>query len=193
MKNAIIIHGTEGYPEENWFPYLKSELEQQGYRVSVPHFPSPPVIPAKISEWFDVLKDYEIDGDTVLIGHSLGGIFTLRILEKVNQPVKAAFFVGTPIGIKPIKYYDRDLAFSGFDFDWNKIKKSAKKFVAFHSDNDPYVALENGEKLSENLDIKLNFVPNSGHFNAAAGYTKFPALLQEITKTEQTINPDYER
>lgn len=180
MKNAIIIHGTEGCPEENWFPWLKKELEQQGYKVSAPQFPSPPVVPAKISEWFDVLKDYEINPNTVIIGHSLGGIFTLRILEKLTCPIKAALFVGTPVGINPIKYYDRDLTFSGFDFDWDKIRENAGQFVAFHSDNDPYVALVNGEKLAEMLGISLHFVPNSGHFNTKAGYTKFPELLEEI-------------
>lgn len=193
MKNAIIIHGTEGYPEENWFPWLKNELERLGYRVEVPQFPSPPVVPAKISEWFDVLDNHEINEDTVLIGHSLGGVFTLRILEKIDTPVKSAFFVGTPVGIKPIKYYDRDVAFSGFDFDWKKIRGNARKFVAFHSDNDPYVDLANGQKLAEKLGITLHFVPNSGHFNAQAGYTKFPALLQEIIEMEQTIGTEYER
>lgn len=59
MKNAIIIHGTEGYPEENWFPWLKNELELIGYNVIVPQFPSPPVVPAKISEWFGVLDEYK--------------------------------------------------------------------------------------------------------------------------------------
>lgn len=70
MKNAFIFHGTEGYPEENWFPWLKQELEKIGYKVYVPHFPSPPIIPAKIAEWFDVLKNYEkyINEDTILIG-----------------------------------------------------------------------------------------------------------------------------
>ena len=182
MKNAIIIHGTEGYPEENWFPWLKNELEQQGYKVSVPQFPSPPVIPANISEWFDVLKDYEIDEDTLLIGHSLGGVFTLRILENLGHSVKGAFFVGTPVGIKPITYYDRDVAFSGFEFDWDKIRKNARHFVVFQSDDDPYVGLANGEKLAEELGITLNFVPNSGHFNAKAGYTEFPDLLKEIMR-----------
>ena len=184
MKNAIIIHGTEGYPEENWFPWLKKELEQQGYKVNVPQFPSPPVIPAKISEWFDVLENHSIDQDTILIGHSLGGMFTLRILEKLEYPVKAAFLIAAPIGINPIKYYDRDLAFRGdFDFDWDKIRKNARHFVAFHSDNDPYVDLANGQKLAEQLGITLHFVPNSSHFNIAGGFTpEFPDLLEEIMK-----------
>jgi len=37
---------------------------------------------------------------TVIIGHSLGGVFTLRILEKLDHPIKAAFFVGAPIGVR---------------------------------------------------------------------------------------------
>lgn len=182
MKNAFIFHGTEGYPEENWFPWLKKELEKKGYKVFVPQFPSPPKIPAKISEWFDVLKKYEqyIDKDTVLIGHSLGGIFALRLLEKLQNPVKAAVFVGTPIGVKPILNYERDSSFSGFSFDWKSISKKALHFEVFQSDNDPYVSLGNGEDLAKNLNVKLNFVPNAGHFNTKAGYTKFDLLLEKI-------------
>ncbi|MCL2383910.1 MAG: alpha/beta hydrolase [Oscillospiraceae bacterium] len=182
MKNAIIIHGTEGYPEENWFPWLKNKLEEQGYTVSVPQFPSPPVVPAKISEWFKVLEGYEIGEETVIIGHSLGGVFTLRILEKLEYPVKGAFLVGTPVGIRPIKNYERDVSFCGFDFEWNKIRKNAKRFVVFHSDDDPYVGLENGQKLAEKLGVTLSFVPNAGHFNMSAGYTEFPDLFEEIAK-----------
>ena len=181
MKNAIIIHGTEGHPQENWFPWLKKELEERGYDVIVPQFPSPPVVAAKIDEWFDVfnkLKD-KVDENTLLIGHSLGGVFTLRVLEKLDHPVKAAILTGTPIGERPILNYDRDVAFSGFDFDWTTIKQNAGRFVVFQSDDDPYVGLENGKKLAEHLGVDLNFVPNAGHFNAKAGYTQFPELIEE--------------
>ena len=59
MRNIFIFHGTEGYPEENWFPWFKEKLEEMGHEVFVPQFPSPPAIPAKIDEWFEVLKSYE--------------------------------------------------------------------------------------------------------------------------------------
>ncbi|MFA4996006.1 MAG: alpha/beta fold hydrolase [Patescibacteria group bacterium] len=181
-KNVFIFHGTEGYPEENWFPWLKQELEERGYQVFVPQFPSPPIVPAKIAEWFDVLKDYEkyINKDTILIGHSLGGIFTLRILEKLKHPVKAAFFVGTPIGVKPILNYDRDSSFSGFSFNWKVIKSKVSHFVVLQSDDDPYVSLGNGEELAKHLDINLDFVPNAGHFNKRAGYLKFEELRDKV-------------
>lgn len=180
--NILIFHGTEGYPEENWFPWLKSKLEARGQQVFVPQFPSPPIVPAKISEWFAALKNYEqyINEDTILIGHSLGGLFALRILEKLNQPIRAAIFTGTPIGIKPITYYDRDSSFSGFSFDWLNIKSKAKNFIVFQSDNDPYVSLANGQELAKELGVELSFIPQAGHFNKAAGYTKFEELLKKL-------------
>lgn len=182
MPNIFIFHGTEGYPEENWFSWLKEKLESKGCKVFAPQFPSPPVVPAKIGEWFEVLKDYEqyINEDTILIGHSLGGVFTLRILEKLKQAVKAVFLVGAPVGVRPILNYDRDNSFSGFSFDWQATKAKAKSFTVFQSDNDPYVSLGNGEKLAKELGVQLTFIPNAGHFNAKAGYTKFEELLKKV-------------
>jgi predicted alpha/beta hydrolase family esterase len=181
-SNIFIFHGTEGHPKENWFPWLKQVLQNKGYNVIVPQFPSPPVVAAKISEWFDVLRDYEkyINEDTVFVGHSLGGVFTLRVLEKLEHPVKAAILVGAPIGAKPILNYDRDNSFSGFEFDWNSIKSKAKNFAVYQSDNDPYVGLDNGKELAQHLGIELSFIPNAGHFNKKAGYTEFEDLRSKL-------------
>ena len=52
----------------------------------------------------------------------------------------------------------------------------------FHSDDDPYVSLGNGEQLAKKLNVKLTFVPNAGHFNKRAGYLSFPQLLEKIEK-----------
>ncbi|MDD5721113.1 MAG: alpha/beta hydrolase [Candidatus Pacebacteria bacterium] len=184
INNVFIFHGTEGHPQENWFPWLKEKLEEKGCKVIVPQFPTPAVVPAKIFEWFEVLKNYEqdIDENTIIIGHSLGGVFALRVLEKLKYPIRAVFLTGTPIGVKPILNYDRDSSFSGFDFDWNTIKNNSKHFTVYHSDNDPYVSLGNGEQLAKELGVELSFIPNAGHFNARAGYLTFPDLLEKIRK-----------
>ena len=180
MSNILIFHGTGGHPEENWFPWLKKELEAKEHKVIVPAFPTPEG--QSIESWLEVLKAYEsrMTPDAILIGHSLGGLFLLRVLERLNHKVKAAIFVGAPIGVRPIKFYEGDEKFSGFSFDWDKIRTTADHFVAFHSDDDPYVSLGNGEQLAKELGIELSFIPNAGHFNASAGYTKFDRLLQEL-------------
>jgi len=181
-SNVFIFHGTEGYPEENWFPWLKEKLEAKGLNVFIPQFPSPPGLSASVDKWFDVLKEYEqhINEDTILIGHSLGGVFTLRILEKLKHSVKGVFFVGTPIGVKPILNYDRDNDFGGFNFNWEEIVKKSDRFFVFQSDTDPYVSLGNGEQLAKKLGVGLSFVPNAGHFNAKAGYLKFDKLWDKL-------------
>ncbi len=182
MKNALIFHGTGGYPEENWFPWMKKELELMDYEVAVPQFPTPEG--QTLEAWFKVFQKYHdnMNEDTIIIGHSLGGIFLLRVLEKIQKKIALACFIGTPIGIKPIANYDSDLLFMGKPFDWDRIKNHAENFIVFHSDTDPYVSLENGKMLANNLGIALDFVPNAGHFNATAGYLKFDALLERIQK-----------
>ncbi|MDO8443884.1 MAG: alpha/beta hydrolase [bacterium] len=180
MKTFFIFHGTGGYPEENWFPWLKEQLEKENCEVIVPQFPTPENQTPE--SWFKVLDQYrdKLDANTILIGHSLGGSFLLRILESLGSPVKAAFLVATPIGIPPIVNWSGDKPFTGHPFDWAKIKKNSKHFAVYHSDNDPYVGFENGRQLAKNLGVELTFIPNSGHFNAKAGFLKFDDLLKQI-------------
>jgi predicted alpha/beta hydrolase family esterase len=163
---------------------MKEQLEAKGCKLIVPQFPSPPEIPAKIAEWFEVFNKYQedINENTIIIGHSLGGVFALRVLEQLKHPVRAVFLVGTPIGVKPIANYDRDNSFSGFDFNWSTIQSNSKHFDVFQSDNDPYVSLGNGKQLAKELGVELTFIPNAGHFNKKAGYLSFPDLLEKVRK-----------
>lgn len=73
MKNAFIFHGTGGFPEENWFPWAKEQLENRGITVTVPQFPTPEG--QSLAAWLEVMKPYvsDVTSETLLVGHSLGG------------------------------------------------------------------------------------------------------------------------
>lgn len=178
--NAFIFHGTAGYPDENWFPWLKEKLQAKGLEVFVPQFPTPEG--QSLEAWLEVLKPLmdKINNETILVGHSLGGVFVLKLLEKLNKPIKLAVIVGTPIGEGQIKNFEQDKSFAGFEFNWNKIKMNAKHFIVYQSDNDPYVSLENGQELARHLGVNLTFIPNAGHFNKAAGYLSFDDIYSKI-------------
>ncbi|MCL4363840.1 alpha/beta hydrolase [Patescibacteria group bacterium] len=180
MRNIFIFHGTGGSPDGNWFPWLKEKLEEEGLHVIVPKFPTPEG--QSLSTWLNILNKYKeyINEETIFVGHSLGGMFLLKVLEQLKGHVSAAFFVSAPVGVRPIKYYDSDYAFTHFEFDWPSIIHKAKKFRAYHSDNDPYVSLGNGKELARRLGIELTFIPSAGHINAESGWIKFDKLYQDI-------------
>ncbi|MFH1670913.1 MAG: alpha/beta fold hydrolase [Patescibacteria group bacterium] len=203
MRNVFIFHGTGGYPKENWFPWLKSELERLGCKVHIPQFPTPDN--QTTETWFDVLDEYRkfLNEETILIGHSLGGAFLLRFLEEstsfvpltceeLNEPsgttdvkktkIAAAFIIAAPVGVTRTMFWDGDKPFISHLFNWDAIKANCRHFCVFHSDDDPYVPLENGRDCAKQLEVDLNFIPNAGHFNAESGYSEFAELLEEVQK-----------
>jgi hypothetical protein len=179
--NVFIIHGAYGHPGENWFPWLKSELEKIGCKVFVPKFPTPDN--QTLENWLDVFKKYEkhLDENSIVVGHSLGPSFLLDILEKRGKPINASFFVSGFTGLLGNSSLDKiNKTFVDKKFDWKKIRQNCGKFYVFHSDNDPYVPLEKAEELAKNLGVEVILVKNAGHFNEKAGYKKFDLLFKKI-------------
>jgi len=181
MKNAIIIHGTYGNPDENWLPWLKIELEKIGYQVYVPTFPTPEN--QNLKAWLKVIEDLHnnIGAQTILIGHSVGASFILSILESLNLPVRAAFLVSGFLGLLNNEEFDNlNKEFVNRKFDWDKIKRNVQEIHLYHSNNDPYVPIEKAYELATNLGIEPIIIKNGGHFNETAGYREFPRLLLDI-------------
>jgi len=175
----IIVHGTNGNPNENWFPWLKEELEKQSEEVFVPEFPTPKY--QSLNNWMDFFEPYssKIDENTVLIGYGLGTAFILSVLEKTNVKVKACFFVAGFIGQTGIEEYDElNKSFIDKKFDWEKIKQNCDQFVLLQSDNDPYISLEKAQEFSTSLGVEPKIIKGAGHFNKASGYETFPELLK---------------
>jgi len=181
VANIIIVHGAYGHPGENWFPWLKSELEKLGCVVFVPKFPTPEN--QSLQNWLKVFEDYKqyLDENSIVVGHSLGPAFLLSILENLDRPIKAAFFVSGFIGFLGNPEFDEvNKSFVDKRFDWQKIRRNCPKFFVFHSDDDPYVPLEKAEQLAKNLGVGVTLVKDAGHFNESAGYANFELLLGKI-------------
>ncbi len=177
----FLIHGAYGNPDENWFPWLMNELENQGHDVIVPEFPTPEG--QKLDNWMNVFDDYFelMDNNSIFVGHSLGPAFILSVLEKINKKVKACFFVSPFLGkIGDPRFDDINETFVCKDFDWEKIKKNCDKFFIYFGDNDPYLDVKDAEKISKPLGVEIKLIKNGGHLNEAAGYTEFPELLDKI-------------
>jgi len=177
----IIVHGTLGSPSENWFPWLRKELLSLGCDVSVPRFPSP--IGQSFLAWRAVLAETNIfqKEQTLLIGHSIGAPFVLRMAEETSDPYKAVLAVcpfATTLGIED--FDDLNATFVDHDFDWKRIHKGAIHRLCFAGDNDPYVPLTLASDVAKKAGASLEVIHNGGHLNAASGFSSFPMLLRRI-------------
>lgn len=67
--------------------------------------------------------------------------------------------------------------------NFEKIKTKAKKIVAIHSDNDPYVDLKYGNIFKEKLGAEVVVLNNKGHFSGPVDNKKSCTILPEITES----------
>jgi len=180
--NFFIFHGVYGYPEENWFPWLKAGLEKKGFEVIVPKFPTP--LDQSLESWMRAISKYEdkIGDETVLIGHSLGAAFILDYLENTNKKINAAYLVAGFFKLVGSPYDEINKTFVDKQFDWGKIKSNCGKFYVVGSDNDEYIPTEVTKELAGKLGAELKIIRNGGHFNQKAGYTRFPFLMEQISR-----------
>lgn len=181
MSTVFIFHGIMGNSKENWFPWLKQKLEEEGHTVFVPDFPNADT--PQLADWMVHFEQYkkEITDDTIFIGHSLGATMALRILESITQSIRVCYLVAPVSGIVKEESFNplmNNFLDGGFDFE--AIKAHAKKFIVFQSDDDKYIPFEQSEKLSKNLNIELTSFSGYGHFNAEAGYSTLDVLLENV-------------
>ena len=81
MKNALILHGTDGKSTHNWFPWLKSELEGKGWKVWVPDLPEADKPDIERYNTFILSSDWEFNAQSVIVGHSAGAVEVLGLLD----------------------------------------------------------------------------------------------------------------
>lgn len=181
MKNALILHGTDfTFTQKqhlgNWFPWLKKELENKGYDVWAPELPE--ASHPNLKRYWDFLKKFDFNHETIIIGHSSGAAALFGLLnnlpndKKISKAISVAGF-----------YKDEGWNCTGLfeeQLDWDKIKKQAEKIVLIYSDNDPYVKPYHSEYLGKKLGITPLLMKGKEHFNLEAGeeFLRFPELLE---------------
>lgn len=179
MKRVVIIHCWEGYPDYCWYPQTKKELEEKGFKVEIPEMPETDM--PKLARWLPKLQEVigKPDKNLYLIGHSLGVITILRYLESLSADGKiggAVFVAGftDDLGYSELKNFFEN------PVDLKKAKTHCSKFVAIHSDNDPYVSLDFGDKFQKELGAKLIIKHNMGHFSGPVDNEESCTQLPEV-------------
>lgn len=173
MKRAVILHGTNGHPGENWFPWLKAQLEKSGYEVYVPLLPENSTPNFAVYEEFLRNSDWDFS-DNLIIGHSSGATTALRLLARDWFPeVRATVLAGAFLNQRLLKanppsWYDPSdfTHLFGEDYDIKTLQKKGGKFYFVHGDDDPYCDYGDAKDLNDQLGGTMVTVPDGGHLGA---------------------------
>lgn len=186
MYDYVIVHGSFGTPFENWFSWLFNELTARGKNVLAPQFPCGSEI-QNYSNWSKVMNAYKgyIGKETSFIGHSLAPAFITDYVLDNSLHVKNLYFAAPFYGLIDIPDFDQVNKPFFFYKDLKRIKTFTQSITCYISTTDPYVPNQLSIDFADMVGAKKVLVENAGHFNAAAGYTHFEQLLEEMMRDEE--------
>lgn len=191
-KRAFIVHGYLSHPKEAWLPWIKEQLEAEGYRVSLPQMPDPeyPVI----RNWVEFITHLvgEPDELTVMIGHSIGGQAVLRYLETLAGRAQS---VAKTVLVASIFPTGMSLADAEKETDGNpvlvpwfsqgidpaRVKRAAGQCTVILADNDPYIDTAKAAAVFRaTLDPRIIVEHGKGHFNEDDQVVELPSALAAV-------------
>jgi leucyl-tRNA synthetase len=205
---VLIVHGLSGNSKENWFPWIKKELEQKDYKVIIPDMSDSerPVL----KDWLKELEQLTADftAEDIIIGHSLGCSATMNLVQKTNLKINKLFLVapGTEFlfndeGVKDTiedVFSEDNIKFTkeflSAKIDYKRVKNNVNKIYAYFSDNDPYISLDQKKDLEKVLSADYKVFKDKGHFNISEKFNsnilEFPEIIPDIIEKIKATEAD---
>ena len=201
---CVIFHGAFGNKDENWFPWLKAQLETQGNEVFLEQYPvdvwddiekggkNNPNTIQNLSSWIAFFEKYTLSKidrtkDPIFFGHSLSPVFILHLVNQCNLKLKGAIFASPflePLNQAATWHFDVvNRTFYKKDFNWDKLKSLIPHSYVLYGDNDPYVPNHFPVEFAHLLGSTLVPVKNGGHLGSAV--KEFPLLLDLVKKISE--------
>jgi len=186
MKKVYLLHGWDGSPKRDFFPWLKEQLEAQGCQVEALTFPNPDE--PRIETWVPFLQSSipNPDEDAIIVGHSMGCQATLRFLEKlpegkmVGKVVMVAGVVDQITNLTDPDEIELRDSWLNNPIDADKVKRSVGKMIGLFSDNDPYIPLSSAETLKNQYGAEVQIEHAKGHWTDGDKVGAVPEILNAI-------------
>ena len=151
----VLLHGYKGSSDRNFFPWLAAELRQRGYEVVVPDLPNTdnPSIDEQVRF---VLDTCSFDGQTVVMGHSLGAVVALKVVEQITSPITRLVLVSGFVNPRFADGKERPFV-HGFNWQFNSsvIRSNVSEIAVLHDRADGIVSRSQADELAEMLNVSL--------------------------------------
>ncbi|WP_324673370.1 RBBP9/YdeN family alpha/beta hydrolase [Hymenobacter sp. GOD-10R] len=182
-KQIYVVPRWGGSPTDDWYPWLKQELEaassddQFDYQVHLLDMPSwdIPVIERAVSYLNEVLPAEKLNQDVFLIGHSVSCLAILHYLAQASeQHASTPPQIGGVVCVAGWFSVDSpwqevlNWMYAPIDFEAARRLIPQDKLVVLLSDDDPYTSeYQENEKLwVERLQSRVNILAGRQHFSS---------------------------
>jgi len=162
--------------DKHWIPWTKEQLISNGIKTETPSMPEPwePIYDNFKKEF----EKYNVDENTVLIGHSCGCTFLVRWLGETKQKIDKLIFVA-PWKIEK-EANEIEKAFYEFSID-ETIKDRVKKIILFTSNDEVESGKEGLKMFHQAIGGEIIELKEHGHYTLGDMETEeFPELLNKI-------------
>ena len=181
-STVVLVHGYNGVPKI--FEYFRDVLEQRGYEVIIPSFPTrEDITKDKYFSVFDKYRD-KLSEDTIIIAHSIGNIMTLKYLCANNIEIRGYISLagfGKPFSVEGRDDLNGVIALLKItDDELKKIPTLIGKAYSFYSDNDHIVPLEILKEHPKIIGAEDCFISGIGHMGKKSGLEEFPEVIDVV-------------
>lgn len=172
----VFLHGFQSSSRRVFFPWLQTELEKRGHTVTALDLPDP-FVPNVEAQTDFAMKNAKFDENTIIVAHSLGTLVALRVLERLNKPIRKVVLVA---GLIEPSFADKPRVvpevMMNWKFDFEKIKKNVKDIRILGDLHDDLIAADQAGKIHKHLGGELvEFTAKEPH---ACGATE-PVVLEQ--------------
>lgn len=178
-KRAIIVHGHASNPAKYWFGELATCLIRAGCEVLIPAMPHPHL--PTICSWKRKLKiliddDFE---ETVVIGHSFGGLTALRLAEDLSpgRSLGGIVVVASPVRWVWHRLFPARVLYR--EPDWIRVRANVGNIAIIHSDDDWIAPFPNAMYMQSKLECELLTLQSQGHILSRVLPTEAQSLITQ--------------
>lgn len=197
----VFFHGSFVGPNDGWIPQVAKSLRKLNQTVLTPTFPTDnwqKVVQAgenaqitrqHLTSWTNTFKQTvvpKLEKKSCFVGHSLGPLFSLHMIDQFNLRLDSAIFV-VPFLRSPqlSEYWQIERANQSFyrtDFNFSKLKQLIPVSYALYSDNDPYIPSKLTLEFCRQLGSHPIQIKGGAHLSMDSGWSDLP-LVTELCKT----------
>ena len=184
-KKCIIIHGCPSSMDserrtydKHWIPWTKKQLILNGIETETPIMPSP--WKPDYEKFKAEFKKYNVDENTILVGHSCGCAFLVRWLGETKKRILKLILVAPwKINDKGDEFREK---FYTYEID-RDIKNRVNEIVMFTSDDEKDAGKESLKIFHNTIGGEIIEIKGQGHYTFKdMGKEKFPELLKIILR-----------